>query len=797
MALKPTYEELEKTVKHLQNEVARLKGVEGNLRESEEKFRFILENSIDAIWQTDLSNKVTYISPSSTNIGGYTPEEVMQFQNALEIYDDETRILITNEMSKYLMKPVEELKRTTIPPIEGSGLHKDGHKIWIEVQAKFVFEGDRLTGLQGVSRNISDKKESELALEENEKLLKAVIESTENGILAVDKNGKVIATNSRFHRMWHMPKDLLNEKNVAVMRHFVLDQLKDPERFLSRTIEIYEKNTDDFDIVELKDGRKYERYSQPMRSAGKYIGRVWSYRDITHKSQAEEKLRESEERYRTLVENLPVAVYQNTPGPDGRWLMVNPAFCKIFGYNSDEEVKKLKVSDVYANKEERKQFSDMLLKKGVIEINERKLLKKDGTAIYASVTASLRHGKDGAPPHFDCILTDITEQKKLQNQLLQAQKMEALGTMAGGVAHDLNNILSGIVSYPELLLLQIPENSPLKKSILTIQRSGEKAAALVQDLLTLARRGVAVNEVIHLNHIVSEYMKSPEYEKFQADHPRVTIEPRLEENILNMSGSPVHIFKAIMNLMNNAAEAMLEGGEIVISTENRYLDRPIRGYGNIKEGDYVVLTISDTGSGISPEDMGKIFEPFYTSKKMGRSGTGLGTTVVWGTVKDHQGYIDVQSSEGKGTTFALYFPATREELIKDGTPVEMESYRGNGESILVVDDVESQRQIAVAVLTELGYRVSSISSGETAVEYLKTHTVDLLVLDMIMDPGMDGLEAYEKILTFNPDQKAIIVSGFSETNRVKAFQDLRSGGYLKKPFLMENLGLAVKKELAK
>ena len=182
---------------------------------------------------------------------------------------------------------------------------------------------------------------------------------------------------------------------------------------------------------------------------------------------------------------------------------------------------------------------------------------------------------------------------------------------------------------------------------------------------------------------------------------------------------------------------------------------------------------------------------------MGRSGTGLGTTIVWGTVQDHSGYIDVESTEGKGTTFTLYFPATRDKLAEDDVAADRESYSGNGESILVVDDMESQRQIATAVLTELGYRVMSVSSGEAAVEYLQSHTADLLVLDMIMDPGMDGLATYEKILQLNPKQKAIVVSGFSETDRVKEFQDLRSGEYLKKPFLMENLGLAVKKELAK
>ncbi len=405
------------------------------------------------------------------------------------------------------------------------------------------------------------------------------------------------------------------------------------------------------------------------------------------------------------------------------------------------------------------------------------------------------------------------EQKRLETQLQRAQKMEAIGTLAGGVAHDLNNILGGVISYPELLLMEMPEESPLRKPILTIQKSGEKAAAIVQDLLTLARRGVAVSEVVDLNHIVSEYLISPEYEKLKEFHPNVKLETDFKEDLLNILGSPVHLSKSIMNLVSNAAEAMPEGGKIFISTQNRYIDQPLRGYDDVTEGDYVTLTVSDTGVGISPEDIEKIFEPFYTKKKMGRSGTGLGMAVVWGTVKDHKGYIDVQSTEGKarpprlspaerddggqGTTFTLYFPVTREELVKDKSPVTIQDYIGKGESILVVDDVEEQREIASGILKKLGYPVTSVSSGEEAVEYLKDNSADLLVLDMIMDPGIDGLDTYKRILESHPNQKALIVSGFSETDRVRETQRLGAGAYVKKPYLLEKVGLAVRTELDK
>jgi len=383
----------------------------------------------------------------------------------------------------------------------------------------------------------------------------------------------------------------------------------------------------------------------------------------------------------------------------------------------------------------------------------------------------------------------------LENQLQKAQKMEAIGTLAGGVAHDLNNILSGLVSYPDLIMMDLPEDSPLREPILTIKKSGERAAIIVQDLLTLARRGVAISEVVNLNAIISDQLKSPEFRELKALYPNMKVETRFESRLLNIKGSATHLAKSIMNVISNAAEAMPDGGEIRITTDNRYLDSPIQGYDHVEEGDYVTVTISDTGIGISNADKERIFEPFYTKKVMGRSGTGLGMAVVWGTMKDHNGYIDLVSTEGKGATFILYFPVCREADNTEEVTMAPADFTGKGESILVVDDVSTQRKVASAMLTKLGYRVATAASGEEALAYVADHSVDLLVLDMIMDPGLDGLETYQRIVERHPGQKAIIASGFSETERVKEAQRLGAGQYLKKPYTLEKIGLAVKSEL--
>ena len=389
---------------------------------------------------------------------------------------------------------------------------------------------------------------------------------------------------------------------------------------------------------------------------------------------------------------------------------------------------------------------------------------------------------------------EAREKEELTVRLRRAEKMEALGTLAGGVAHDLNNILSGVVSYPELLLLQLPEDSELREPVKTILKSGKRAAAIVQDLLTMARRGVANMDVTSLNRIVEDYLASPEYDELFSHHSQVRVETQLDPNLLNILGSPVHLSKTLMNLVANALEAIPGAGKVTISTENRYIDRPIMGSEVVNEGDYAALTVQDSGTGISAEDYSRIFEPFYTKKKMGRSGTGLGMAVVWGTVKDHQGYIDFDSRENIGSRFTLYFPVTR-KLSDETPPEQVEAYQGNGESILVVDDIKEQREIASAILTTLGYRVTTLGSGEAAIEYLERENADLVILDMIMDPGMDGLDTFRKIIELRPEQKVMITSGFSEAKRTSEVLRLGASLYLKKPYTIERIGTAVRSVL--
>jgi PAS domain S-box-containing protein len=523
--------------------------------------------------------------------------------------------------------------------------------------------------------------------------------------------------------------------------------------------------------------------------------------EIEQRKWANDALRESEQRFRTVFHTSPDAV--NINKLKGEFVEINEGFTLLTGYTRADVIgvssRDIKIWDI---PEDRNTIISDLKKTGFVHNIESRFRCKNGEIRPGLISARIinLNGEN----HVLTITRDISkwkkveeDKKKLESQLQRAQKMEAIGTLAGGVAHDLNNILSGIVSYPEFLLMDLPGDSELREPLETIQKSGFKAAAIVQDLLTLARRGVSISEVVNLNRIISEHLETPEFEKIKQFHPGLKVSIDLEPNLLNISGSPVHLSTTVMNLISNAAEAMPDGGTIALTTENIYLDQPVDGQDEIDEGDYVLLKITDSGIGIRPDDKERIFEPFYTKKIMGRSGTGLGMAVVWGTVKDHKGYIDLQSAEGKGTTFTLYFPVTRESLADDQTDGATVESNGKGKRILVVDDIEEQRKITTLMLEKLGYDVNSVPGGAEAVEFFQDHSADLIVLDMIMDPGIDGLETYKQILQINPDQKAVIASGFSETWRVKEALRLGAGAYVKKPYTIDKIGQAVTAQLGK
>jgi PAS domain S-box-containing protein len=400
------------------------------------------------------------------------------------------------------------------------------------------------------------------------------------------------------------------------------------------------------------------------------------------------------------------------------------------------------------------------------------------------------------------VFDDITSQKQAEKEkkvmeyrLQRSQKMEAIGLMAGGVAHDLNNILSAVVGYPELLLLDLPKENKLRRPLTAIKEAGERATAVVADLLTVARGVASVKEPKDLNCLVLEYLESPEFIKLQSHHPHTQFKRQLAATLPAILCSAVHVKKSIMNLVANGAEAIEQSGTVTLSTRSLSLDQKQAEQHSLRLGEYVVLSILDTGTGIPEKDLDHIFEPFYTKKVMGNlRGTGLGLSVVWNTMQDHQGAVLVSRSDNI-TTFDLYFPATDKAILTPNGHARVKDLLGSGEEILVVDDEPSQRDLAMNMLPLLGYHVVCQDSGEKALAYLQDHQVDLVLLDMLMDPGINGRQTYERMLEINPGQKAIIVSGFSEKDDVKAALHMGAVGFIQKPYSINQLGRAIKQAL--
>lgn len=388
------------------------------------------------------------------------------------------------------------------------------------------------------------------------------------------------------------------------------------------------------------------------------------------------------------------------------------------------------------------------------------------------------------------------EQEKLRARLEQSRKMESLGLLAGGVAHDLNNVLAGLVTYPDYLLLELDEDSPLREDIEIIKDSGTRAAEIVQDLLSLTRRAVVKKQAIDLDLLVDEYLISPEHQKLLEANPGTKINKKANPNLQPIIGSDTALKKLVMNLVANAAEAQPSGGTITIELSSHKVNDPKHLLQKIDPGTYSILSVSDEGEGIDEENLTKIFEPFYSKKDMGRSGTGLGLTVVWGTVEDHFGAIDVSSTVGKGTILSIYLPATSTSVDISPTEEKQVYLPGEGQSVLIVDDQEQQRKIGSTALSRLGYQVQTCSSGEEALQLLQNQSFDLLILDMVLRGGIDGLDTYKNVVKIRPDQKTIVVSGYSESKQIKSIRKLGVTTCIQKPYTLEELSKAVSEELS-
>lgn len=524
-----------------------------------------------------------------------------------------------------------------------------------------------------------------------------------------------------------------------------------------------------------------------------------SIRYAIKNKETEMRLKRMEQTQRRLLDSLPVGIALISSQED--ILYMNPKGSSIFGYERDQ-ILGMNLQPLVTP-------SSWNL---ILEQTEKRMAGQSSTYECEVITSEgatrtiLISGSpfvdDGEVSATIGGFTDITEKKNIEREkeelrakLVRAQRLESFGILAGGVAHDLNNILGPLVGYPDLILGKLSIDDPIREKIVKIKNSAETAASVVQDLLCLARRGRYEMTPVDLNTVLDGYFASAELDQLKLRYPHVSFEKRRTADSALINGSSCHLHKIVMNLVQNAAEAIAEAGTVVVSVEGRYMDQLETGFDNINAGYYHILRVSDTGEGIAEQDMKKIFEPFFSKKQMGGSGSGLGLAIVYSTVKDHNGYIDIVSTLGKGTTFILYFPK-RESATNFDSVGEIVDIHGT-EEILVVDDVPEQRELCSTILGSLGYRVNVAANGHEAIAFMSRGGVaDVVVLDMVMEPGFDGLDTYKAILRLNPNQRVIIASGYAETDRVKEAMRLGIKRLVTKPYTLNQLAMAIRATIA-
>ncbi|MEQ9618315.1 MAG: ATP-binding protein [Deltaproteobacteria bacterium] len=519
-----------------------------------------------------------------------------------------------------------------------------------------------------------------------------------------------------------------------------------------------------------------ERLLEVMSHVGTQLGRV------VERKRAEETLRESEERFRTIFENSQLGIYRTTP--DGRILMANPRLVQILGYSSFDELTSRNLEEEgFETTSKRSQFKKLIKREGEIKGLESTWKRQDGAVIFVRENARAALGDDGAVLYYEGTVEDITENKKLESQLLRAQRMESVGTLAGGIAHDLNNLFTPIMMALQILRQRLPDEKS-RNLIDTVETSAKRGSSLVNQVLSFARGIKGERTVLQVRHLVSEVVKIAK-ETFPKS---VEIQTDVPEDLWAINGDPTHLHQILMNLCVNARDAMSNGGILSITAENLSIDESYAQTSiDAKVGPYIVITVSDNGTGIPPAILDRIFEPFFTTKKADE-GTGLGLSTAFGIVKSHGGFINVYSELGRGTKFKVHLPAVETPDKRKTEDKQVELPMGHEELVLVVDDEVSIRKIAKAILETCCYRAITANDGVEAVALYKQNKEEIrvVVVDMMM-PVMDGRSVIRELNRINPGVKIIAASGLKEQYNLAEETGAEISAFLSKPYTAETL----------
>jgi two-component system, cell cycle sensor histidine kinase and response regulator CckA len=638
----------------------------------------------------------------------------------------------------------------------------------------------------------SGKRADELA--HSLSLLRATLEATSDGILVVDGRGRVTSFNETFADMCRFPREVMASDAESGMLELVLLQLKDPEPFLAKVKELYANpEAESFDIVEFRDGRTFERYSKPQRVEERVVGRVWSFRDVTDRKRAEADL-----RFKTALLEAQVSCSNDgllVVDGKGKKILQNQRMIdlwKIPQEIADDADDESQVRYVTGRTKNPQQFIDKVvyLYSHPEETSHDEIEAVDGTMLdrysYPIV------GGDGTYYGRIWSFRDITERRHLEDQLRQAQKMEAVGRLAGGIAHDFNNILGIIRGQAEFLAREVSASGAAPRRLEQIGQATDRAANLTRQLLAFGRKQVLQPRRLDLNVVVSEI--EPMLRSLLGESVQVVVAEASDPVVVRADAGQIEY--VIMSLAMNSRDAMPKGGRLVLRTANVELAaEQTSHHPDVAAGPYAMLAVEDTGAGMDAQTRSHVFEPFFTTKPMGQ-GTGLGLAAIHGIVSQSQGHIEVESVPGQGTTFRIYLPRLEMEPVAPGPAVSVAGDRDSSETILLVEDEPSLKELNSEVLRELGYEVLAAGSGGEALKIAAAREgrIDLLLADVVM-PGQSGTELARLFLATRPGTKVLYMSGYAGDDLVQYGLDEAVAGFIEKPFSPSALAKKVREVL--
>jgi PAS domain S-box-containing protein len=766
-------------------DVTERRQAEDALQRSEERFRGVYEDTTIGLYRTTPDGRILMANPALIKMLGYGTFEALASRN-LEAGGYEPDY------------PRADFRRRLesageVVGLESAWKRADGSTVWVRESARMVRGSDgQPQYYDGTVEDITERRKAEETLRAEEFLMGTLMDSLPDSIYFKDAKSRFIRVNQAFAHWCRLkdPAQVVGQTDFDIFAREHAEAALAVEREIMRTGQPV-VNLEEEEIWPDRPSTWVSTTKMALRDpAGAIIGTFGISRDITARKRAEELLRRSEADYRDLIEHAPLGIYRSTR--EGRFLTVNSALVAMLGYGTAEELARLDIArDVYADPEARESLVAQFGQRDEAK-SQTEWKRKDGALVAVKLNVRVVRDSAGAAEYYEGLVEDVTEQRSLENQFRQAQRMEAVGRLAGGVAHDFNNVLTAISGYTELLLADLDTQSPLRQDVEEIRTAAKRAADLTRQLLAFSRKQVLQSRVLDLNTVVRALEKMLQ----RLIGEDVTLDVALDPVLGAVRADPGQIEQVILNLAVNSRDAMPDGGRLTIETTNVTLDETYsREHAGASPGRYVMLAVSDTGVGIDAETLSHIFEPFFTTKEQGK-GTGLGLATVYGIVKQSGGYVWVYSEPGRGATFKIYLPQVDEPVEEHDRAPPRESAAGGRETVLLAEDDPSVRDVVTEVLTQKGYRVLRAPDGQTALEMARAQPgeIQLLITDMVM-PGMTGRELAEALAGERTGVRVLYMSGYTDDAVIRHGVLAEGMPYLQKPFTPQALALKVREIL--